>query len=95
MKAAGFGNAWALWRMSSDRSIMTITRYGMTPEAIKELIAQRVAKVLATYEVNRVTKLVVDSQSKNGDDADNGNGGGNGDGNGRGNRNGNKGGNGN
>ncbi|GJX56316.1 putative reverse transcriptase domain-containing protein [Tanacetum coccineum] len=73
--------------------IMIITRSGMTPEAIKELIAQRVAKALATYEANRVTKLVVDSQSKNGDDADNGNGGGNGDGNGRGNRNGNGGGN--
>ncbi|GKB18405.1 hypothetical protein Tco_0852328 [Tanacetum coccineum] len=30
-----------------------ITRYGMTPEAIEELIAQRVAKALANYEATR------------------------------------------
>nr|GEY85860.1 reverse transcriptase domain-containing protein [Tanacetum cinerariifolium] len=68
---------------------MTITRSGITPKAIKELIAQRVAKVLATYEVNRAAELVVKSQSQNGDDGDNGNGKGNGDGNGGGNGNGN------
>ncbi|GJV33365.1 hypothetical protein Tco_1393765 [Tanacetum coccineum] len=34
--------------------IMTITRSGMTPKAIEELINQRVAEALATYEANRV-----------------------------------------
>nr|GEX01168.1 hypothetical protein [Tanacetum cinerariifolium] len=80
---------------------MTITRSGMTLEAIEELIAQRVAEVLATYEANRAAKMVVESQCHNGDDGDNGNGRGNGnkngrgngDGNGRGNRNENRGGN--
>ncbi|GKD55285.1 reverse transcriptase domain-containing protein, partial [Tanacetum coccineum] len=57
---------------------MTITRYGMTLEAIEELIAQRVAKALATYEANHAAELVVKSQSQNGDDGDNGNSGGNG-----------------
>ncbi|GJZ15838.1 hypothetical protein Tco_0551515 [Tanacetum coccineum] len=33
--------------------IMTITRSGMTPKAIEELINQRVAEALATYEANR------------------------------------------
>ncbi|GJW16283.1 hypothetical protein Tco_0020416 [Tanacetum coccineum] len=83
--------------------IMTITRSGMTPEAIEELINQRVMEALATYEVNRAAELVVESQIQNGDDGDNrngkgngnGNGGGNGDGVGRGNGNGNGGGNGN
>ncbi|GKE05061.1 reverse transcriptase domain-containing protein [Tanacetum coccineum] len=82
---------------------MTITRSGMTPKAIEELINQRVAEALATYEANRVAEPVVESQSQNGDDGDNGNGrgngnendGGNGDGNGRGNGNENGGGNGN
>nr|GEY58897.1 putative reverse transcriptase domain-containing protein [Tanacetum cinerariifolium] len=32
---------------------MTITRSGMTPDAIKELIAQRVAEALASYEAAR------------------------------------------
>ncbi|GJT45640.1 putative reverse transcriptase domain-containing protein, partial [Tanacetum coccineum] len=86
-------------------SIKTITRSGMTPEAIKELINQRVVEALATYEENRAAKLDVKSQSHNGDDDDNenvrgngnGNGGANGDRNGRGNgnENGNEGGNGN
>ncbi|GJU72906.1 putative reverse transcriptase domain-containing protein [Tanacetum coccineum] len=80
--------------------IMTITRFGMTPEVIEELINQRVAKTLATYQANRAAELVieelinqrvaktlatyqanraaelvVESQSQNGDDGDNGNGG--------------------
>ncbi|GJU24255.1 hypothetical protein Tco_1162876 [Tanacetum coccineum] len=59
---------------SLERSnIMTITSSGMTPEAIEELINQRVAEALATYEANRATKLTVESQSQNGDDDDNGN----------------------
>ncbi|GKG07315.1 hypothetical protein Tco_0330284, partial [Tanacetum coccineum] len=77
--------------------IMTITRSGMTPEPIEELINQRVAEALAAYEANRATELAVESQSQNRDDDDNeniggngnGNGGGNGVGNGEGNRNGN------
>ncbi|GJS58001.1 reverse transcriptase domain-containing protein [Tanacetum coccineum] len=84
-------------------AIMTITRSGMTPEAIEELINQRVVEDLAAYEANRVAKLVVESQSQNRDDDDNGNirgnenknGRGNGDRNGGGNGNGNGGGNGN
>ncbi|GKE25626.1 hypothetical protein Tco_1441010, partial [Tanacetum coccineum] len=82
---------------------MTITRSGMTSEAIEELINQRVVEELAAYEANRATKLVVESQSQNGDNDDNGNdrgnenknNRGNGDGNGGGNGNGNGGGNGN
>nr|GEX08993.1 hypothetical protein [Tanacetum cinerariifolium] len=74
---------------------VTITRSGMTLEAIEELIAQRVAEVLATYEANRATKMVIESQCHNGDDGDNGNGGGNGNKNGRGNGDGNGRGNGN
>ncbi|GJW08270.1 reverse transcriptase domain-containing protein [Tanacetum coccineum] len=70
-------------------AIMTITRSGMTPEEIEELINQRVAEALAAYEENHAAKLVVESQSKNGDDNDNRNGGGIGDGNGGGNGNGN------
>ncbi|GKA47417.1 putative reverse transcriptase domain-containing protein [Tanacetum coccineum] len=75
------------------------------PQAIEELINQRVAKALAAYEANRDAKLAVESQSQNGDDNDNvnvrgnrnGNGGGNGDrnGGGNGNRNGEGNGNGN
>nr|GEY98894.1 putative reverse transcriptase domain-containing protein [Tanacetum cinerariifolium] len=43
---------------------MTITRSGMTLKAIEELIAQQGAEELATYEANRATKLVVESQIK-------------------------------
>ncbi|GJV56186.1 hypothetical protein Tco_1457191 [Tanacetum coccineum] len=71
--------------------IMTITRSGMTPEAIEELINQRVAEALAAYEANHA----VESQSQNGDGYDNGNIGGNGNGNGGGNKDRNGGGNGN
>nr|GEU96840.1 putative reverse transcriptase domain-containing protein [Tanacetum cinerariifolium] len=63
---------------------MTITRSGMTPEVIEELINQRVAEVLAAYEANHAPGLLVESESQNGDDSDNKNGKGNGDGNGRG-----------
>ncbi|GKF97077.1 hypothetical protein Tco_0292898, partial [Tanacetum coccineum] len=63
---------------------MTIIHSGMTLEAIKELISQRVAKALPAQEANRNAGLVVESQSHNGDDDDirNGNhGNNNGDGN--------------
>ncbi|GKE99938.1 hypothetical protein Tco_0023289, partial [Tanacetum coccineum] len=48
----------------------------MTPEAIEELIAQRVAKALANYEeTHAANALEAESQSQNGSDGDNGNGG--------------------
>ncbi|GJU24078.1 putative reverse transcriptase domain-containing protein [Tanacetum coccineum] len=53
--------------------IMTITHSGMTPEAIKEIISQRVAEALPAQEANRNAGLVVESQSHNGDDDDIGN----------------------
>ncbi|GJY99060.1 hypothetical protein Tco_0516490 [Tanacetum coccineum] len=62
-------------------------------------VVERLKQPLATYEATRAAKLVVESQSQNGDDGDNENGEGNeninGDGNGGGNGNGNGGGNGN
>ncbi|GKE11196.1 putative reverse transcriptase domain-containing protein [Tanacetum coccineum] len=64
---------------------MTITRSGMTPEAIKELVNQHVEEALAAYEETRAANaLEAESQSQNGSDDDNGN---SGNGNGR-NRNG-------
>ncbi|GKC40377.1 hypothetical protein Tco_1052761, partial [Tanacetum coccineum] len=54
---------------------MTITRSRMTPEAIEELIAQRVAEALANYAATRAANaLEAESQSQNGNDGDNGNG---------------------
>nr|GEU74086.1 reverse transcriptase domain-containing protein [Tanacetum cinerariifolium] len=54
---------------------MTIIRFGMTPEAIEELIAQRVAEALANYEATRAANaLETENQSQNGSDGDNGNG---------------------
>ncbi|GJS60411.1 reverse transcriptase domain-containing protein [Tanacetum coccineum] len=53
---------------------MTITRFRMTPEAIEELITQRVAEALANYEATRAANaLEAESQSQNGNDGDNGN----------------------
>ncbi|GKF02949.1 hypothetical protein Tco_0029872, partial [Tanacetum coccineum] len=55
---------------------MTITHSGMTPEAIEELIAQRVAEALANYEMTRAANaLEAESQRQNGNDGDNGSGG--------------------
>ncbi|GJY72024.1 reverse transcriptase domain-containing protein, partial [Tanacetum coccineum] len=54
---------------------MTITHYGMTPEAIEELINRRVEEVLAAYEATRAANaLEAESQSQNGSDGDNRNG---------------------
>ncbi|GJZ27816.1 putative reverse transcriptase domain-containing protein, partial [Tanacetum coccineum] len=54
---------------------MTITRSEMTPKAIEELIAQRVAEALANYKATRTTNaLETKNQSQNGSDDDNGNG---------------------
>ncbi|GKC52478.1 reverse transcriptase domain-containing protein [Tanacetum coccineum] len=55
---------------------MTITRSGMTPEAIEELINRRVEEALAAHEVTRAANaLEAENQSQNGSDSDNGNGG--------------------
>ncbi|GKB89020.1 hypothetical protein Tco_0961292, partial [Tanacetum coccineum] len=55
---------------------MTITRFGMTPKAIKELINRQVEEALAAYEATRDTNaLEAKSQSQNGSDGDNRNGG--------------------
>ncbi|GKD31186.1 hypothetical protein Tco_1241964, partial [Tanacetum coccineum] len=55
---------------------MTITRSGMTPEAIKELVNRRVEEALAAYEATHAANaLESESQSQNGNDSDNGNGG--------------------
>ncbi|GKC51607.1 hypothetical protein Tco_1074352 [Tanacetum coccineum] len=69
------------------RLAMTITRSEMTPEAIEELITQRVAEAFAEQEANRNLEPIVGSESENGGDNGNGNGGGNRNGNGGGNGN--------
>ncbi|GJR12156.1 hypothetical protein Tco_0794808 [Tanacetum coccineum] len=54
---------------------MTITRSGMTPEAIEELVNRRVEEALAAYEATRAANaLEAESQSQIGSDGDNGNG---------------------
>ncbi|GJX41546.1 hypothetical protein Tco_0256536 [Tanacetum coccineum] len=65
---------------------MTITRSGMTPEAIEELVNRRVEEALAAREATRAANaLVTENQSQNSSDGDNGNGrnGNGGNGNGR------------
>ncbi|GJR25843.1 reverse transcriptase domain-containing protein [Tanacetum coccineum] len=55
---------------------ITITSSGMTPEAIEELVNQRVEEALAAYEANSAANaLESKNQSQNGSDGDNGNGG--------------------
>ncbi|GJT89453.1 reverse transcriptase domain-containing protein [Tanacetum coccineum] len=67
---------------------MTITRSGMTPEAIEELINRRVEEALAAYEATHAANsLEAKSQSPNGSDDDNGNGGNENGGNGNPNKN--------
>ncbi|GJX15562.1 putative reverse transcriptase domain-containing protein [Tanacetum coccineum] len=64
------------------RRNMAITRSGMTPEAIEELVNRQVEEALAAYEATHaVNALEAESQSQNGNDGDNGN---SGDGNGNG-----------
>ncbi|GJT46096.1 putative reverse transcriptase domain-containing protein [Tanacetum coccineum] len=54
---------------------MTITRSGMTPEAIEELINRRVEEALAAHEATRAANaLETENQSQNGSDGNNGNG---------------------
>ncbi|GJY20815.1 hypothetical protein Tco_0393381 [Tanacetum coccineum] len=63
-------------RLGFRRRTMTITRSGMTPEAIEELVNRRVEEALAAYEATRAANaLEAESQSQNGSDGDNGNGG--------------------
>ncbi|GJT93485.1 putative reverse transcriptase domain-containing protein [Tanacetum coccineum] len=59
--------------LDEESRIMTITCFGMTLEAIEELIYQRVVEALAAREANRNARLIVESQIQNGDDDDNGN----------------------
>ncbi|GKE14431.1 putative reverse transcriptase domain-containing protein, partial [Tanacetum coccineum] len=67
------------------RRTMTITRSGMTPEAIKELINRYVEEALAAYEEARAANaLEAESQSQNGSDGDNRHGGNRNGGNGNG-----------
>ncbi|GJZ94398.1 hypothetical protein Tco_0666601 [Tanacetum coccineum] len=52
---------------------MTITRSGMTPVAIEEIITQHVTESLAAQEVNRAARLEAESESQNGDEGNNNN----------------------
>ncbi|GKG48718.1 hypothetical protein Tco_0512865, partial [Tanacetum coccineum] len=64
---------------------MTITRSGMTPEAIEEIVNRRVEEALAAHEATRAANdLEAENQSQNGSDGDNGNGGNGNGGNGNG-----------
>ncbi|GJV54384.1 putative reverse transcriptase domain-containing protein [Tanacetum coccineum] len=50
---------------------ITITRFGMTPEAIEELVNRHVEEALAAHEVTRATNaLEAENQSQNGSDSD-------------------------
>ncbi|GKE05664.1 hypothetical protein Tco_1397682 [Tanacetum coccineum] len=63
-------------RLRRLESTMTITRSGMTPEAIKELVNRRVEEALAAHEATRTANALEDeNQSQNDSDEDNGNGG--------------------
>ncbi|GJU30833.1 hypothetical protein Tco_1174422 [Tanacetum coccineum] len=53
---------------------MTITRFGITLEAIEELVNRRVEEALAAHEETRAANaLETENQSQNGSDGDNGN----------------------
>ncbi|GKD73522.1 hypothetical protein Tco_1331804, partial [Tanacetum coccineum] len=55
---------------------MTITRSGMNPEAIEELVNRCVEEALAAHEATRAANaLEAENQSQNSSDGDNGNGG--------------------
>ncbi|GJX44051.1 putative reverse transcriptase domain-containing protein [Tanacetum coccineum] len=67
---------WQIRRLIVEPVNMTVTSSGMTPEAIEELVNQRLEEALAAYEVTRTANaLEAESQSQNGNDNDNGNGG--------------------
>ncbi|GKD01985.1 hypothetical protein Tco_1172259 [Tanacetum coccineum] len=72
-------------RLRRLESTMTITRSGMTLEAIGELVNRRVEEALAAHEATRAANaLETENQSQNGSDGDNGNGGNGNGGNGNG-----------
>ncbi|GJX75962.1 reverse transcriptase domain-containing protein [Tanacetum coccineum] len=63
-------------RLRRLESTMTITRSGMTPEAIEELVNRHVEEVLAAHEATHAANaLEAENQSQNDSDGDNGNGG--------------------
>ncbi|GJX51412.1 putative reverse transcriptase domain-containing protein [Tanacetum coccineum] len=63
-------------RLRRLESTMTITRSGMTPEAIEVLVNRCVEEALAAHEVTHAANALEDeNQSQNGSDNDNGNGG--------------------
>ncbi|GJX63336.1 putative reverse transcriptase domain-containing protein [Tanacetum coccineum] len=63
-------------QMVASGEKMTITRSGMTPEAIEELINRRVEEALAAHEATHaVNALEAENQRQNSSDSDNGNGG--------------------
>ncbi|GJR04082.1 reverse transcriptase domain-containing protein [Tanacetum coccineum] len=63
-------------RLRRLKSTMTITRSGLTPEAIEELINRRVEEELAAYKATRAANaLEAENPSQNGNNGDNGNGG--------------------
>ncbi|GKF29403.1 hypothetical protein Tco_0095745, partial [Tanacetum coccineum] len=62
-------------RLRRLESTMTITRSGMTLEAIEELVNRRMEEALAAHEATRAANaLEAENQSQNGSDDDNGNG---------------------
>ncbi|GJR40774.1 hypothetical protein Tco_1216458 [Tanacetum coccineum] len=62
-------------RLRRLESTMTITRSGMTPEAIEEFVNRCVEEALAAHEATRAANaLKAENQSQNGNDGDNGNG---------------------
>ncbi|GKA51276.1 putative reverse transcriptase domain-containing protein [Tanacetum coccineum] len=61
-------------RLRRLESTMTITRSGMTPKEIEELVNQRVEEALAAYKETRADNaLETENQIQNGSDGDNGN----------------------
>nr|GEW51049.1 hypothetical protein [Tanacetum cinerariifolium] len=69
---SGGGSSSEDWFFGSTTlRIMTITCSGMTPEAIIELISQRVEEALAAQEANRNAGLIDENQSQDGDANDN------------------------
>ncbi|GKE31468.1 hypothetical protein Tco_1450790, partial [Tanacetum coccineum] len=62
-------------RLRRLESTMTITRFGMTPEAIKELINRRMEEALAAHKATRTANAFeAENQIQNSSDGDNGNG---------------------
>ncbi|GJR67957.1 putative reverse transcriptase domain-containing protein [Tanacetum coccineum] len=69
-------DSWRLIRWRSFTRTMTITRFGMTPEAIEELVNRRVEEALAAHEATCAANVLeAENQSQNGSNDDNGNGG--------------------